>query len=252
MSILDALIDSIKVDAAVRQVQIGAFWTAVLADRCGLASTPPASGASHLQPPVPEAGRLAARSALDLARRAATGSPLEAAVGVAAGYDVKKSDILGLSVRGGGVIGHVRWGDRVYSPIVPEGRVDYLIAFEKLEGLRWADQIKPTGTVLINQQKILPVIVSSGLAKYPQDDVMDAAIHRIAPVYHKVPALDMALKLGNSKVVNVVLLGVLSSLLDVDPVVWESVLKERVPSKHFEVNKKAFYTGRDWMKGTLG
>jgi indolepyruvate ferredoxin oxidoreductase beta subunit len=176
-------------------------------------------------------------------------SELIAAVGVAAGYDVKKSDILGLSVRGGGVVGHVRWGDVVYSPIVPEGKVDYLVAFEKLEGLRWVDQMKPDGQILINQQVILPVIVSSGLAKYPQDEQTDEAVTRISRNYLKIPAIDMALSLGNSRVVNVVLLGALSCLLDVQPEVWEGVLAERVPSKHFEVNKSAFHAGRDWMKG---
>jgi indolepyruvate ferredoxin oxidoreductase beta subunit len=176
-------------------------------------------------------------------------SELIAAVGVAAGYDVKKSDILGLSVRGGGVVGHVRWGDVVYSPIVPEGKVDYLVAFEKLEGLRWIDQMKPDGHILINQQVILPVIVSSGLAKYPQDEQTDEAVSRVTQNYLKIPAIDMALSLGNSRVVNVVLLGALSNLLDVPAEVWEGVLIERVPPKHLAVNKSAFYAGRDWMKG---
>ncbi|HNY19396.1 MAG TPA: 2-oxoacid:acceptor oxidoreductase family protein [Flexilinea sp.] len=80
-------------------------------------------------------------------------SEIMAAVGFAAGYDVKKSDLLGLSVRGGAVLSHVRWGEIVYSPIVPEGRVDYLIAFEELEALRHLGQVKSTGTILMNQQK---------------------------------------------------------------------------------------------------
>ncbi|HEX9012042.1 MAG TPA: indolepyruvate oxidoreductase subunit beta [Anaerolineaceae bacterium] len=178
-------------------------------------------------------------------------SELIAAVGVAAGHDVKKSDILGLSVRGGGVVGHVRWGDVVYSPIVPEGRVDYLVAFEKLEGLRWVDQLKPGGHVLINQQEILPVIVSSGFAKYPGDDRMDETVKQVTPHYLKVPAIDMALSLGNSRVVNVVLLGALSALLDVPAEVWENVLSERVPARHLKVNQSAFHAGREWMKGSL-
>lgn len=176
-------------------------------------------------------------------------SELIAAVGVAKGYDVKKSDILGLSVRGGGVVGHVRWGDRVYSPIVPEGRVDYLIAFEILEGLRWIGQIKPSSKVLINQQKILPVIVSSGLAKYPSDEDGDEEIKTITSDYYKVPAIDLALELGTARVLNVVLLGVLSGLIEGEPDVWEEVLKQRVPKKHMDVNVKAYYAGLNWMKG---
>jgi indolepyruvate ferredoxin oxidoreductase, beta subunit len=176
-------------------------------------------------------------------------SELMAAVGFAMGYDVKKSDILGLSVRGGGVIGHVRWGDKVYSPIVPEGRVDYLISFEMLECLRWLDQLKPDAKVLVNQQRILPVIVSSGLAKYPKDETVYEAIQQTTPYSYKVPAIDMALECGTSRVLNVVLLGVLSGVLNSEADVWESVLKERVPSKHVDVNLKAFQAGRDWYKG---
>ncbi len=176
-------------------------------------------------------------------------SDIMAAVGVAAGYDVKKSDILGLSVRGGGVIGHVRWGDKVYSPIVPEGRADYLVAFEVLEGLRWLDQLKPEGKVLINQQKILPVIVSSGLAQYPSEQRTDAAVALATPAYYKVPAIDMALELGTSKVLNVILLGALSTLLDPSPEIWEEVIAERVPKSKVTTNLSAFSAGRNWMKG---
>jgi indolepyruvate ferredoxin oxidoreductase, beta subunit len=176
-------------------------------------------------------------------------SEIMAAVGVAAGYDVKKSDILGLSVRGGGVVGHVRWGDKVYSPIVPEGRTDYLIAFEVLEGLRWLGQVKSTGKILINQQKIYPVMVSSGLAEYPTDDAVDEALKKTTPDYYKVPAIDMALEVGTSKVLNIVLLGALSGILDVEPGIWESVIKERVPSKYVQMNLNAFNAGRNWMKG---
>ncbi|MEI8131571.1 MAG: indolepyruvate oxidoreductase subunit beta [Leptolinea sp.] len=176
-------------------------------------------------------------------------SEIMAAVGLAKGFDVKKSDILGLAVRGGGVVGHVRWGDKVYSPIVPEGKVDYLIAFEMLECLRWLDQLKPTAKVLVNQQKIFPVVVSSGLAKYPSDATVYEAIQSSAASYYAVPAIDMAIEAGTSRVLNVLLIGVLSGLLDSHSEVWESVLKERVPLKHVDVNLKAFHAGRDWMKG---
>ena len=176
-------------------------------------------------------------------------SDIMAAVGAAGGYDVKKSDILGLSVRGGGVIGHVRWGDKVFSPIVPEGHADYLIAFEILEAMRWLDQMKPDGKVLVNQQKILPVVVSSGIAEYPSEQKADAAMVVATPTYYKVPAIDMALELGTSKVLNVVLLGTLSVLLDVIPEIWEEVISERVPKSKTEVNINAFRAGREWMKG---
>ncbi len=176
-------------------------------------------------------------------------SDIMAAVGIEAGYDVKKSDILGLAVRGGGVVGHVRWGEKVYSPILPEGRADFLIAFEKLECLRWLDQLKPNGKALVNLQKILPVVVSSGLAKYPDDDQLEETLKKATDTYYKIPAIDMALEIGTSKTLNVVLLGSLSSLLEVEPEIWEKVIIERVPAKHKETNLKAFRAGRNWMKG---
>lgn len=101
-------------------------------------------------------------------------SDILAGVGMGAGYDVKKSDILGLAVRGGAVLGHIRWGDRVHSPIVPEGRVDYLVAFEILEGMRRLDQVHSGGTVLLNQQEIHPASVTSGLATYPDEKAVQS------------------------------------------------------------------------------
>ncbi len=175
-------------------------------------------------------------------------SEIMAALGLAAGHDVKKSDILGLAVRGGAVVGHVRWGDRVYSPIVPEGRANYLIAFEILEGLRWLGQVKPEGTVLVNLQKISPVLVSSGLAKYPDENTLDTALAAATPYAYKLPAIDMALEVGSSRIMNIVMLGAMSGLLQVEPQLWEEVIKARVPQKHADLNLKAFHKGREWMR----
>ena len=174
-------------------------------------------------------------------------SEIMAALGLAAGRDVKKSDILGLAVRGGAVVGHVRWGDRVYSPIVPEGRADYLIAFEILEGLRWLGQVKPDGTVLVNLQKISPGLVSSGLAEYPNENTLDAALAAASPNSYKLPAIDMALEVGSSRTMNIVMLGAISCLLQVDQQLWEDVIKARVPQKHADLNLTAFRKGREWM-----
>ncbi len=175
-------------------------------------------------------------------------SDIMAAVGLAAGYDVKKSDILGLAVRGGAVVGHVRWGERVHSPIVPEGRVDYLVAFEILEGLRWLDQVRPEGTILINQQEIHPVTVSSGLATYPDEATVDKAFQAAAEHVYRIPGINIARELGSARVLNVVLLGVLSALLPVESETWESVVRERVPSRFVNLNLQAFGRGRDWMQ----
>ena len=175
-------------------------------------------------------------------------SDILAAVGMSAGYDVKKSDILGLAVRGGAVLGHIRWGDRVYSPIVPEGRVDYLVGFEILEGMRRLDQVHAGGTVLLNQQEIHPASVSSGLATYPDEEAVQKALQAATDRVYHVPGLGIAQELGNTKVLNVVLLGALSSLLSVEPEVWEDVLRERVPPRHAELNVQAFHSGRSWME----
>lgn len=175
-------------------------------------------------------------------------SDILAAVGLASGHDVKKSDILGLAVRGGAVVGHVRWGSEVHSPIVPEGRVDYLVAFEILEGLRWLNQVRPDGVVLLNQQEIHPVTVSSGLLDYPSQESGDRALEASTDNVYRVPGLDLAQALGNARVLNVVLLGALSALLPLAQEVWESVVKERVPGRYTDLNLRAFHSGREWLQ----
>lgn len=172
-------------------------------------------------------------------------SDILAAVGLAAGYDVKKSDVLGLAVRGGAVVSHVRWAETVHSPIVPEGKVDILLAFEILEGQRWLDWVHPEGTILINDQRIYPVVVSSGVSFYPHDEEVNRSLLRAAPNVYKVPGLEIAQALGNSRVHNVVLLGAMSHLTGIEPQIWESVIRQRVPAKALELNVKAFWQGRD-------
>jgi indolepyruvate ferredoxin oxidoreductase beta subunit len=174
-------------------------------------------------------------------------SDIMGAVGLATGYDVKKSDMLGLAIRGGAVISHIRWGETVHSPIVPDGRADFLVAFEVLEGLRWLDQVKQEGTVLINQQEIHPVTVSSGHARYPDKETIEGALETAADQVYRAPALRIAQELGNARVLNVVILGALSALLPVEAQIWHGVLRERVPSRTVDLNLRAFSRGREWM-----
>lgn len=171
-------------------------------------------------------------------------SDVLSAVGLAAGYDVKKSDILGLAVRGGAVVGHVRWGEKVHSPIVPDGCVDYLIAFETLEAMRWLKQLRPTGKLILNQQEIYPVSTITGGQTYPSQASVDQAIQTAVDHVLKVPGVEIALDVGNSRIVNVVLLGALSASLPVAPEIWETALKERVPSRYVDLNLQAFHRGR--------
>ena len=171
-------------------------------------------------------------------------SDILAAVGLEAGYDVKKSDVLGLAVRGGSVVSHIRWGDRVHSPIVPEGQVDVLVAFEYLEGLRWLDQLRPEGAIVVNRQRIFPVVVSAGRAEYPTLAETHAALLAAVQNVYVVPGLDIAQELGNTRTLNVVLLGALSGLADISPETWLAVIKKRVPAKVAEINAEAFRRGR--------
>jgi indolepyruvate ferredoxin oxidoreductase, beta subunit len=171
-------------------------------------------------------------------------SDILAAVGLKAGYDVKKSDVMGLAVRGGSVVSHVRWADRVHSPLVPEGRVDVLVSFEILEALRWLNQLPPEATILVNRQRIFPVAVSSGLSEYPGMEETERALLHAGRLVYVVPGLDIAQELGQTRTLNVVLLGAVSALMDFDPEVWIDVVRARVPAKVVDVNLEAFRRGR--------
>ena len=177
-------------------------------------------------------------------------SDVLAAVGLAAGYDVKKSDVLGLAIRGGSVISHVRWADRVESPIIPEGHVDILLAFEYLEALRWLEQLGPGGTILVNEQRIFPVIVSSGRAEYPSIEACHRAMLDCTPNVYAVPGLKISQEIGNTKTLNIALLGALSGLTEIDPEVWLSVIRDRVPKRTIAINETAFLRGRDALSAS--
>ena len=174
-----------------------------------------------------------------------TASDIAASVGLAAGYEAKKSEVHGFSQRGGVVESHVRWGTRVGSPTAEKGTVDFLIALEVLESARWIGWLRPQGAVLINRQRIAPMTVTVGDATYPSDgEVLDLVRARTADVI-LIDALAIAEDLGNTRMVNTVVLGALSARLDVDAATWLSVIEERVPPKYAELNRKAFRHGRE-------
>lgn len=158
-----------------------------------------------------------------------------------AGYDVKQSEIHGLSQRGGSVSGQVRWGRRVYSPIIMEGEADFLLALEELEALRNAHRLKPDGLILLNDFRILPATVVSGDAAYPQDiDAQLAEYGRLC----RLPATLMAQQLGNVRMSNIVMLGALSRHLHLPENIWPEVIREHCPPKYVELNLQAFAKGR--------
>ncbi|MGC9529411.1 MAG: indolepyruvate oxidoreductase subunit beta [Candidatus Bipolaricaulaceae bacterium] len=176
-------------------------------------------------------------------------SDILAEVGVAAGYDVKKSDVLGLAVRGGSVLSHVRWGEEVASPVVPRGGADYLLGFEPLEALRGVEYLSPASTALVNAHPIPPVSVSSGGADYPSLDRIESSLAEAARRTLLVDATAAARAAGSVRAANVALLGALSTLIDVPEEVWREVVERRVPAKYQRLNLDAFQAGRGMMNG---
>ena len=158
-----------------------------------------------------------------------------------AGLDVKKNEIHGMSQRGGSVVSHVRYGEKVYSSIIPEGEVDILFSFEMLETCRYLPLLRPNGRVVMNDWKIAPPSVALGKQLYPAD--LAETIRRQHPATTVVNGLELALAAGNSKTVNTVLLGALSQTLDFDPQLWQTALRKMIPERLLEVNLKAFALG---------
>jgi indolepyruvate ferredoxin oxidoreductase beta subunit len=168
-----------------------------------------------------------------------------AEVGVQAGYDVKKAEVHGMSQRGGSVFSHVRWGTKLDSPVIGRGEVDYLLALEKLEALRYVQMLRPGGTVIVGELKIPPLTVSSGKDVYPDDGTVRQLLGQVTGDVHMVPTLTLAEKAGNARAHNVVLLGALSTFFENVPRgIWLQVIEERVPQRYIEVNRQAFEAGR--------
>jgi indolepyruvate ferredoxin oxidoreductase beta subunit len=166
-------------------------------------------------------------------------------VALAAGFDVKKSEVHGMAQRGGTVNTHVRWdAERVYSPLVGLGEADMLLVFEEAEALRYAEYLKPDGVVVVNQHTIKPVTVTSGGARYPAEADLRAVYRALTDRLYLVPGSAIARELGNARAANVVLLGALSTFLDVPAETWLEVIEARVPAKYVELNRQAFMRGR--------
>ncbi|MBN2645397.1 MAG: indolepyruvate oxidoreductase subunit beta [Desulfuromonadaceae bacterium] len=160
-----------------------------------------------------------------------------------AGFDVKKNEIHGMSQRGGSVVSHVRFGETVYSPIIPEGETDILFGFELMETYRYLPLLRKEGRVIANQLKIMPPSVATGLERYP--DKLEERIAQLVPGARIVDGMRLALEAGDARTVNTGLLGVLSTLLEVDEPLWRQALEKMVPAKALAANLKAFELGRD-------
>ena len=157
-----------------------------------------------------------------------------------AGYDVKMSEVHGMAQRGGSVVTYVRYGDKVAEPIVEEGQADVLIAFEELEAMRYAHFLKKDGVLIVNTQKIYPMPVVTGAAKYPEG-IVDELKKEFRVI--DVNAMEEALKLGNPKVFNVIVLGVAAKHMDFTKEQWFEIIEKTVKPKFVDINRKAFETG---------
>ncbi len=177
-------------------------------------------------------------------------SDVMASVALAAGFDVKKSEVHGMSQRGGTVNTHVRWdSERVYSPLVGLGEADILLIFEEAEALRYAEYLKPGGVAVVNQHTIKPVTVTSGGAPYPTEADLQAVYAGLTDRLYLVPGTAIARELGNARTANVVLIGALSTFLDVPAETWLGVIEARVPAKFVALNREAFMRGRQAVEG---
>jgi len=161
---------------------------------------------------------------------------------VEAGYDVKMSEIHGMAQRGGSVSTQVRFGDEVYSPIIGKGAADILVSFETMEALRWLDYLKPDGKVVVNDYKIPSAPILMGKADYPEGVI--EAIKEKADTW-VVDAANIAMELGNAKVMNIVLLGALVKAMDLTDIDWEQVIRNNVKEKFADINVKAFQRGME-------
>ena len=158
------------------------------------------------------------------------------------GYDVKVSEVHGMSQRGGSVVTYVRWGERVFSPIIDRGQADCILSFELLEAARYTEYLKPEGRIIVNSQQINPMPVIAGMAEYPEnlEQTMKAAGINV----DALDALSLAQEAGSSKAVNLVLMGRLSRHFDFTQEEGMEAIEQSVPPKFLELNKKAFELGR--------
>ena len=159
------------------------------------------------------------------------------------GYDVKVSEVHGMSQRGGSVVTYVRYGQRVDSPVIDKGEADFIVSFELLEAARWLPWLKPEGQIVTSTQRLEPMPVITGAAVYP-----DKLVDKMRAAGAKVDALDclaLAEQAGSAKAVNIVLMGRLSHYFGMDEALWQSALEAVVPPKFLDLNKKAFQLGKN-------
>lgn len=158
------------------------------------------------------------------------------------GYDIKVSEVHGMSQRGGSVVTYVRFGDKVYSPVIDKGEADFIVSFELLEAARWTEYLKPGGKIIANTQQINPMPVITGAMTYPED--LEGKMRAAGLDLSALDALSLAEEAGSAKAVNIVLMGKLSNYFDFSEQQWLEAIEKSVPPKFLELNQKAFMLGR--------
>lgn len=160
------------------------------------------------------------------------------------GFEVKVSEVHGMSQRGGSVVTYIKYGDKVYSPVIEKGEADVIVSFEELEAARWLPYLKKGGKIITNTQQIEPMPVITGAMEYPTDII--AKIKDKGADITALDALSLANEAGSSRAVNVVLMGVLSTMMDFPADAWKNALEACVPAKALEINRKAFELGESY------
>lgn len=161
------------------------------------------------------------------------------------GYDVKMSEVHGMSQRGGSVSTQVRWGEKVYSPLIGDGESDLMVAFEKMEAVRYANYLKPEGIAVINDYELASSTIAAGLCQYPEGCL--EAMKKNFKCY-VLNAADIAIRLGNAKCMNIVLFGAMTKTLALEDINWEEIIHETVPPRFLELNLAAFHAGCNAVK----
>ncbi len=175
-----------------------------------------------------------------------TASDLLSDVLLDAGFEVKKSEVHGMSQRGGNVISTINFGEKVFSPLPSIKNTDYILSFEKLEALRNINYLKKDGVLMVNDFKWEPLPVASGAEDYPEN--INTTLKTFTKNLIIIPASEIASELGNTKATNVVLLGVLASKMDIDRKIWDKIIKERIPERFLELNLDAFSKGFEYSE----
>jgi indolepyruvate ferredoxin oxidoreductase beta subunit len=176
-------------------------------------------------------------------------SDITAEAALAAGYDIKKTDTLGMAQRGGSVVSHVRIGHQVWSPLIKKGEVDILVAFEKLEAARWSHYLRSEAIAIVNNHALPPLSVNLGNERYPSDNEITNILRQRSDRIYFVDGTSLTRKLGNVRMLNMFMLGCASLFLPLKVNIWKDSISQRLPSSIRQINITAFDQGRKEIRG---